>query len=148
MNKTLLAILIAGLTITSIGHAQGTSAKHKHDDHKSSTNHGHDDHQSDTKHNHDDHKSHDNNGHDNHKSDAEHNHEDSHGDHKSDGGHGHDSHKSDDKHKYGNHKSGVSLKGDENLLASIGLETNTFKDLLQQSGRLHTATILAISSAN
>ena len=113
MNKILIAMLIAGLTTTSIAYAQEPSAKHDHDNHKSDSEHRHDDHKSEGKHDHDEHESDEKHDHDNHKSGSEHGHDDhksdtehGHDDHKSEEKHDHDEHESDEKHDHDNHKSG------------------------------------------
>ena len=140
MNKTLIAILVAGLTSVSVGHAQESSTKHNHDDHKSSTGHdhddyksdkehgddkldtknSHDDHSSDTKHNHDDHKPEAKDGHDDHKSEGK----DGHDDHKSEGKDGHDDHNSEGKGGHDDHEeaSSASLNTEQLTLAGIQVE--------------------------
>ena len=140
MNKTLIAILVAGLTSVSVGHAQESSTKHNHDDHKSSTGHdhddyksdkehgddkldtknSHDDHSSDTKHNHDDHKPEAKDGHDDHKPEAK----DGHDDHKSEGKDGHDDHNSEGKGGHDDHEeaSSASLNTEQLTLAGIQVE--------------------------
>jgi len=140
MNKTLIAILVAGLTSVSVGHAQESSTKHNHDDHKSSTGHdhddyksdkehgddkldtknSHDDHSSDTKHNHDDHKPEAKDGHDDHKPEAK----DGHDDHKSEGKDGHDDHKSEGKDGHDDHNSeGKGGHDDHEEASSASLNT-------------------------
>lgn len=101
MNKILIAMLIAGLTTTSISYAQEPSVKHDHDNHKSDSEHRHDEHKSDGEHGHDDHKSEEKHDHNEHESDEKHNHDN----HKSDSGHRHDDHKPKEKHEHGTHKS-------------------------------------------
>jgi RND family efflux transporter MFP subunit len=144
MNKTLIAILIAGLTITSICYAQESSSKHDHDDNKSDSEHGYDGHKSDNEHgDRDDHKSDNKDGHDDHKSDAKGDHDDhksdnkdDHNDHKSDTKDDHDDHKSDNKGDHYDHKasagngdgdheegSSASLNTEQLTLAGIRVET-------------------------
>lgn len=110
MNKTLLAILVAGLATASIGHALESSTEHKHDDHKASTGHQHDDHKSDKEHNHDDDKSDSEHDHDDHKSSTGHEHDD----HKSDEKHAHhDDHQLETEHKHDDHKSSTGHEHDD-----------------------------------
>lgn len=131
MNKLLIAMLIAGLTTTSIGYAQEPSSKHDHDNNKSGPEHGHDDHKSDTEHGHDDHKSDTKDEHDDHKSDTEHSHDDNktdtkdeHDDHKSVTKAGHDDHGTGDEHGDDAHEeaSSASLNAEQLTLAGIQVE--------------------------
>ncbi|MGH1484762.1 MAG: efflux RND transporter periplasmic adaptor subunit [Cellvibrionaceae bacterium] len=122
MNKTLIALLIVGLTATTAGHAQESSTQHNHDEHKSSTEHEHDDHKSDkehahdddhqseAEHKHDDHKASTGHEHDDHKSDKEHAHHD---DHSSETKGGHDDHQSETKHKHDDHKASTGHEHDD-----------------------------------
>ena len=111
MNKTLIALLIVGLTATTIGHAQESSTKHNHDEHKSSTGHEHDDHKSDKEHAHDDdHQADVEHGHDDHNSDKEHAHDD---DHSSETKGGHDDHRSETEHKHDDHKASTGHEHDD-----------------------------------
>lgn len=120
MNKTLIAILVAGLTSVSVGHAQESSTKHNHDDHKSSTGHDHDDYKSDKEHGHGDDKLDTKNSHDDHSSDTKHNHDD----HKPEAKDGHDDHNSEGKGGHDDHEeaSSASLNTEQLTLAGIQVE--------------------------
>lgn len=125
MNKTLLAILVAGLTTAPMGHALESSTEHRHDhkintgyehdDHKSDKEHAHD-HQSEAEHKHDDHKASTGHEHDDQKSDKEHAHDDDHGA-ETKGGHDAHGHGSD-----GHEESSASLNTEQLTLAGIRVE--------------------------
>ena len=108
MNKTLVAILVAGLATATASHAKESESEHgqekattaaphseqdNHDDHREENHKEHDAHKPDSEHGHDDHgdENHDeHSAHDEHNSGSEHGHEEHSegGDHDNHGGHG------------------------------------------------------------